>query len=72
MPVRVSDLKRAVAPDGVKLEPGKGSHLKFRRPGFRVYPVPAHNGERSELDDKYVKGLCRCLGLDEDEIRGRL
>jgi len=37
-----------------------------------VFPIPAHNAERTELADVYVRKLCRTFGLDEGEIRRRL
>jgi len=40
--------------------------------GGKVYPLAAHNGERSEIRDLYIKGLCRCFDLDESEFRKKL
>lgn len=70
MPQRLRDLKRALALLGVAIEParGGGSHWRAVR-GGRVYPVPAHNGERSEVKEAYLRGLCRVLELDEAELR---
>jgi hypothetical protein len=70
---------RAATKLGVSVEPpSSGSHWKFRRPGFRVYPIPAHNGERTEISDRYkisdryIRALCRALEIDEQELRGLL
>jgi hypothetical protein len=31
-----------------------------------------HNGPKTEIDDRYIRGLCHNLGLDEKELRRRL
>lgn len=51
---------------------GGGSHWKAKKPGFRTYPVPAHNGEKTEIGDQYIRGLCRNFDLDPDEFKKRL
>jgi hypothetical protein len=33
-----------------------------------VYPIPAHNGPKTEIGDHYIRGLCRTFGLDVDEM----
>ncbi len=73
MPARLGDIVRALARFGVAVdEPSKGSHWKANKPGCRVYTLPAHNGKKTELDDKYIRGMCRALGIDEDEFRALL
>lgn len=37
-----------------------------------MYPLPAGHGNNSEITDKYIKGVCKALGLDEQELRKRL
>ncbi len=37
-----------------------------------MYPLPAHNGPKTELSDIYIRGLCRAFGIDEREFRKRL
>ncbi len=70
MPARLRDLIRAAAALGVTVErPRSGSHWKARRDGFRPYPIPAGNAERTEIGDQYIRGMCRALGLDETELR---
>ncbi|MBS2028706.1 MAG: hypothetical protein JST54_12465 [Deltaproteobacteria bacterium] len=51
---------------GIRVEkPNKGSHWKaIRNSDGKTYPLPCHNGEKSELDDKYLRGLCNCFGFD--------
>lgn len=64
MPMRLGDLADRLKSHGVKLErPSSGSHWKFVGPGGRTYPVPAHNGLRTELPDVYVRGAHRAFGI---------
>jgi hypothetical protein len=73
MPARFREIEKAAAAFGIRAEkPGHGKHWKFRKDGFRTYPVPAHNGERTEIDDCYVKGLCRNFQIDLDVFRAKL
>lgn len=53
---------------GVVEQPSGGSHWKAKRDG-KTYPLPAGNGTKTELSDQYIRGLCRCFGLDEVEFR---
>jgi hypothetical protein len=72
VPAKLSDIKRAVTALGFTLEPPKrGSHWKVRR-GGRSYPIPAHNGLKEEIQDPYIRGLCRFLGIELEEFRKRL
>ncbi len=64
---------RVCAKRGIEIEkPSSGSHWKAKRPGSGTYPVPASNGERTEIDDKYIRGLCRHFGIEFDEMKRRL
>lgn len=70
MPARMGNIVRAAKQLGLRVVEGKGtSHWKFERDGHRPYPIPAHNGEKQEISDKYIRGMCRALGLDENELR---
>lgn len=70
---RLSDMKRAAEPYGITLTtPKSGSHWKFEKPGHRPYPVPAHNGIRTEIGKAYVKGFCRAFLVDPDEFSSKL
>lgn len=70
MPARLGDIVRALGSLGVRVdEPSKGSHWKAQKAGCRVYTLPAHNGKKTQIDDKYIRAMCRSLGLDEDEFR---
>lgn len=73
MPARVRDLKRALEQHGILYEnpPGGGSHGRFTD-GRTVYPVPARNGLKTEVGDVYIRGVCRCFGLDLAELKNAL
>lgn len=72
MPAKLADIMRAAAALGVSCsKPKSGSHWKFRN-GETVYPVPAHNGEKSEISDVYIRALCRAFKLDEKKFRKNL
>ena len=72
MPARLSALKRALESLGVEvLRPNSGSHWKALRDG-KTYPIAAHNAEKTEITDLYIRGVCRCFNLDEKELRKRL
>jgi hypothetical protein len=69
MPARLADIERAARAMGADVElPSKGSHWKIRFNGT-MYPVPAHNGLRSEIGETYIRGLCKAFGWDEATFR---
>jgi len=69
---RLSDLKRAADRLGIDLEcPSSGSHYKFKR-GSITYPVPAHNGLRSDIADVYVKKFCKAFDIDREQLEAAL
>jgi hypothetical protein len=73
MPARPRDIKRALEARGVRVdEPTKGSHWKAVGSGGKVYPVPAHNGLKTEIGDEYIRGICRAFGFDFAEFRREL
>jgi hypothetical protein len=73
MGARLADLERALKSLGYRMdEPGAGSHWKVYAPDGRMYPIPAHRGRKTELDGKYVRGLCRSLGINEKVLRDLL
>lgn len=73
MPARLSAIKQALVLVGASLEPpkGGGSHWKASGPGWS-YPIPAHNGEKTEIGDAYIRGLCRAAGLDLASFKASL
>lgn len=72
MPARLRDLVRALAEHGIDVQkPKKGSHWRAVRDG-RTYPIPAHNGEKTEIPDTYVNGVCRAFELDADAVKKAL
>jgi hypothetical protein len=51
---------------------GGGSHWKFVDGEGKCYPVPAHGGLKSQVGDEYIRGLCRCFGIDLDDLKRHL
>jgi hypothetical protein len=51
---------------------GKGSHVVIDDGKGRTYPLPLHHGAKTELSDVYIRGLCRALEIDYEELRKRL
>ena len=69
MPTRLTALARHLQQHGITVQrPRKGSHWKALRPGDRAYTLPSHNGAKTELDDKYVKGCCKHFGIDTGDL----
>lgn len=67
MPARLAAIRRALLQYGIEIqEPASGgSHYKATNLiNGRSYVLPAHNGLRTEIPDKYIKGLCRALDID--------
>lgn len=62
MSARLGDLKRALSDLGISvIQPKKGSHWKAVGPGMKT-----------EVSDVYLKGVCRCFGIDLDELKRKL
>ena len=61
MPLRFRDLIAILKAHDVEVTPG-AKHWKCSKPGFRPYAIPAHNGEKTELSDKYVRGASATSG----------
>lgn len=74
MPVKLRKIIAAVKLYGLDVhKPSGGSHWKIKQMWTgKVYPIPAHNGENQEIDDRYIAGLCRCFGLDRKEFKKKL
>lgn len=73
MPARLRNIRKAAKAFGIEItEPGRGSHWQCRREGFRMYTIPAHNGLKTEIADKYIAGFCRHFELDEAAVRAKL
>jgi hypothetical protein len=73
MPARLRDLARALASFGIDVDmPSAGSHWKARKEGFGVYPIPAHNGPKSEIGDVYLRGVCRHFGIELAELKSKM
>lgn len=73
MPARLSRIIAAAAHFGVGVSrPNRGSHWLAKKAGFRTYPIPAHNGEKTEIPDVYIRGFCRNFGIDREEFKARI
>ena len=75
MPARLRALCEVLRDFGVQgVSRTKGSHCIFHRPSGkgRPYPVPAHNGMKTEIPDVYIRGICRAFGLDYEGVKRRL
>jgi hypothetical protein len=73
VPARFNSVKRALAKFGVTVLPGKGtSHYRAIDASGKTYPIPAHNGLKTELTDVYIKGVCRCFNIDYESFRKAL
>jgi hypothetical protein len=73
MPARLRALIAICAQFAIEVEPPKGSsHWKAKKAGFRTFPIPAHNAERTEISDSYIRALCRNFGLDYEDVQRRL
>lgn len=73
---RIADLVRALRAFDIELrDHKKGAHPwkatgKSRVDGTtQLYPIPAHNGSKTEVRDCYIRGVAQKFGLDEDELR---
>jgi hypothetical protein len=74
VPARYPKLRAALAKLGVRVSerPGKGSHVVVDDGKGHSYALPLHHGTRTELSDVYIRGLCRALDLDYEELRKNL
>lgn len=73
MPARFRDIIRVCGEYGIDLDEKGGKHnFKLSRPGTRKYPIPAHNGPKSEITDVYIRAMCRHFELDLEEFTGKL
>lgn len=71
----MSRIVRAVEKrDCTVTKPKRGSHWKISKPGsgHRSFPVPASNGNKTDVKDNYIRALCRNFEFDEDEFRADL
>jgi hypothetical protein len=71
VPARLRDIERAAKLFGLEVLPPSGGHpWKARRPSDgKTYPVPAHNGLKTEIPNVYIRGLCKAFDLDEAQFR---
>jgi len=75
MPARLRDIIRVLLEDyGLESQrPSRGSHWKIVDTATgRSYTVPAHNGPRTEIDDKYIRAMCRYFDIDYKDLKKKL
>ena len=65
--MRLKKLEQLLKLYDIRIEPG-GRHFHARKDGFGVYPIPAHNGKKSEIADVYLRALCRHFQLDLEKL----
>ncbi len=71
MPSRLGDLEKRLIVLGLAVEaPKKGSHWKVRAKDGRMFPLPAHNGRKSEISDVYVRSLAKFVGVSFEDLKG--
>ena len=69
MPARLRDLARVLKHFGVEVVEGGGRHnYRATKLGYRLFPIPAHGGWRSEVTDKYINKACQNFGIDRAEL----
>jgi len=70
---RFSKVKKACEKrEAVVTPPKRGSHWKVKREGQRSFPLPAHNGSKSEITDHYIRALWRNFGCVDWDSRADL
>lgn len=67
MPMRLRDFGQWLKEHDIEIEPAK-RHWCARKAGYGMYPLPAHNGPKTELPDKYLKGACKHFGIDPKKL----
>ena len=67
MPMRLRNFVDWLKDYGVTVEPAS-RHFAARREGYSVYPIPAHNGLKTEIPNKYLKGCCKHFEIDPSKL----
>lgn len=62
MPARLRDIIQLCKQHGIACAHG-GKHFKLEKPGFRPYTIPAHNGDKTEVSDVYIRAMKRHFGI---------
>ena len=68
--MRLQEIARRAKAFGFQIEkPTSGSHWKLRRiSDGKMYPIPAHNGLKTEVRSIYLDGFLRFAGLSREEF----
>lgn len=74
MPARFREILPALRACGIEgyLRTGKGSHCILYDGKNRAYTVTLHNGDKSEISDVYLRGICRAFGIDYKTFKSKL
>ena len=51
------------------VKPKSGSHFKLVKAGYRPYPIPANNADRTMIKWPYIVALCRHFGIPQSRFR---
>lgn len=71
-PARLRNIKQAARHYGIEMHaPRSGSHFIFER-GGKVFPISAHNGEKSEISNVYIRRLCEVFEIDYADFKKHL
>ena len=55
---------------GVTFEGTGGKHpYRLRKAGARLYTIPAHRGLQTEINDIYIRAMCRNFGIDVEAFK---
>jgi len=63
MPMRLRELEQWLKQHGVTVSPGS-RHFHARKEGYEVFPIPAHNAGKSEINNIYLRRLCKHFDID--------
>ncbi len=68
MPARLRTIAAAAAKFGWELDHKGGTHNWRLIKDGTTYPIPAHNGLKSEIGDVYIRGFCRTANLNREDF----
>ena len=65
--MRLHALEQWLKDYGVTVTTGS-KHFQANKDGYPVYPIPAHNGRKTEVQNKYLKTMCKHFGIDPKNL----
>ena len=63
MPMRLANFAQWLKAQSVTVTPAS-RHFVAGKDGYPVYPIQARNAMKTEIPNKYLKGLCKHFGID--------